>query len=139
MILLKSELKAKGCFPTALNFLLECQMLCAEIARSRRQGALPQDQPPARLSELQLSDHMHVQVCSHGEIQHQPTQPQKQVAIDSRYKPAEGGKCSTDSKQGLSFPFNIWDLIFLSPTLICKCREGNTEDKRVLKVNLPLA
>lgn len=36
MILLKSELKAKGCFPTALNFLFQCQMPCAEIARSRR-------------------------------------------------------------------------------------------------------
>jgi len=40
MILLKSELKAKGCFPTALNFLFQCQMLCAEIVWSRRQGRI---------------------------------------------------------------------------------------------------
>lgn len=46
MILLKSELKAKGCFPTALNFLFQCQMPCAEIARSRRQGSSPAGSAP---------------------------------------------------------------------------------------------
>lgn len=46
MILLKSELKAKGCFPTALNFLFQCQMLCTEIARSRRQGSSPAGSAP---------------------------------------------------------------------------------------------
>lgn len=43
MILLKSKLKAKGCFPTALNFLLQCQM--QELLGEGDKGALPRDQP----------------------------------------------------------------------------------------------
>lgn len=46
MILLKSELKAKGCFPTALNFLFQCQRLHSGAAGSEGQGSLPLGSAP---------------------------------------------------------------------------------------------
>lgn len=59
MILLKSELEAKGCFPTALNFLLQPQTLQAGAAGRGDKGSIPWDQP--------LEFHC-VQLCSRSAI-----------------------------------------------------------------------
>lgn len=140
MILLKSELKAKGCFPTALNFLFQCQMPCAEIAQTRRQGSSPAGSAPGKaVGASAPQPHARASLFSQCNLTSK-TQWQKHRVINYRYKPAEVGKCSIDSKQGPSVLFNIWDMIFLFLMPIWhqrNSREGNTEEQRLLKACMP--
>lgn len=91
MILLKSELEAKGCFPTALNFLLQPQTLQAGAAGRGDKGSIPWDQP--------LEFHC-VQLCSHsaiGKLEH---------TVSNYWH--RGEKLLAGSKQSSGDPRNTW-------------------------------
>lgn len=95
MILLKSELKAKGCFPTALNFLLQCQM--QELLGEGDKGAFPGISPWSWAVAALLPQWQ------------QKTEWHKHTVINYWHS---GRENSAGSKQGSGDPCNTWIMNF---------------------------